>query len=225
MIVVGMPVWCIQEAGEKASIHAGRKPRKCNNTNAYNLLALHHCPRVLHRPPAALLIYFTHSAEDKPAALLHLLRAVLPREQPTLVFVATRHHVEFLHSLLAAEGLETTYVYGSMDQVVDCAVECTGGCCGTWCSTFIPYHAIVQHSFRIMHLFSIHYHACSKEYHAFLDIHARHALESISCLAKYHHDRCTGRSQDQHCQVSLWQVPCHARHRRGSTRHRHPVAG
>lgn len=61
----------------------------------------------------------SHSAEEKPAALLHLLRATLPREQPTLVFVATRHHVEFLHGLLAAEGLETTYVYGSMDQVRD----------------------------------------------------------------------------------------------------------
>ena len=36
---------------------------------------------------------------------------------PTLVFAATRHHVEYLHTLLGLEGLQTACVYGQMDQV------------------------------------------------------------------------------------------------------------
>jgi len=34
----------------------------------------------------------------------------------TVVFVATRHHCEFLHSLCSAVGLSATVVYGTMDQ-------------------------------------------------------------------------------------------------------------
>ncbi len=75
------------------------------------------------------MTHTSHRAEDKPAALLHVLQDVLPRQQPTLVFVSTRHHVEFLHALLTAEGLETTCVYGSMDQVC--------GCVGVWGGLFV----------------------------------------------------------------------------------------
>jgi hypothetical protein len=56
-------------------------------------------------------------AEDKPAALLWLVREVVPQQQLTLVFAATRHHVEFLHQLLTKEGVNAACVYGSMDQV------------------------------------------------------------------------------------------------------------
>jgi ATP-dependent RNA helicase DDX54/DBP10 len=55
--------------------------------------------------------------EDKPAALLWLLQEVIPLDSPTLIFMATRHHVEFLHTLLAREGLKASCVYGQMDQV------------------------------------------------------------------------------------------------------------
>ena len=55
--------------------------------------------------------------EDKAAALLWLLREVIPADSPTLVFAATRHHVEFLHTLLTREGLRSCCVYGQMDQV------------------------------------------------------------------------------------------------------------
>ena len=54
--------------------------------------------------------------EDKPAALLWLLKEVIAPEAPTLVFAATRHHVEFLHTLLAREGLRSCCIYGQMDQ-------------------------------------------------------------------------------------------------------------
>lgn len=36
---------------------------------------------------------------DKPAALLFLLREVIPEDDMTIVFVATRHHAEFLHEV------------------------------------------------------------------------------------------------------------------------------
>ncbi len=54
--------------------------------------------------------------EDKDAALLWLLREVVPPASPTLVFAATRHHVEYLHTLLGLAGLQSACVYGQMDQ-------------------------------------------------------------------------------------------------------------
>ena len=55
--------------------------------------------------------------EDKDAALLWLLREVVAPGAPTLVFAATRHHVEYLHTLLGLDGIQTACVYGQMDQV------------------------------------------------------------------------------------------------------------
>ena len=57
-------------------------------------------------------------AEDKVAALLWLVREAIEEGQPTLVFAATRHHVEFLHTLMTKEGIEAACVYGAMDQVI-----------------------------------------------------------------------------------------------------------
>lgn len=51
------------------------------------------------------------------AALLWLLQEVIPQGSPTLIFTATRHHVEFLNTLLTGKGLQTACVYGQMDQV------------------------------------------------------------------------------------------------------------
>ena len=58
-----------------------------------------------------------HRKEDKPAALLWLLREVVGPGAPTIVFASTRHHVEFLHTLLSAAGVACACVYGAMDQV------------------------------------------------------------------------------------------------------------
>lgn len=54
--------------------------------------------------------------EDKLAALLLLVREVIPAGRPTLIFASTRHHVDLLAQLLAAEGIPATYVYGTLDQ-------------------------------------------------------------------------------------------------------------
>ena len=60
--------------------------------------------------------FFNIKSDDKPAAFLHLVRDILPSDQQTIVFAATRHHVEFLFQLLQVEGIETSCVYGEMDQ-------------------------------------------------------------------------------------------------------------
>lgn len=58
-----------------------------------------------------------HRAEDKIAALLWLVREAIGEGAPTLVFASTRHHVEFLHTLMTKEGIDAACVYGAMDQV------------------------------------------------------------------------------------------------------------
>ncbi|OQR83125.1 DEAD/DEAH box RNA helicase [Achlya hypogyna] len=60
--------------------------------------------------------FFTMRTEDKPAALVYLLRDVIPSTEQTIVFAATRHHVEFLHELLQACHIDSSCVYGDMDQ-------------------------------------------------------------------------------------------------------------
>ena len=42
------------------------------------------------------LAFFSCRGDDKPAALLHLLREVVPPEAQAVVFCSTRHHVELL---------------------------------------------------------------------------------------------------------------------------------
>lgn len=63
------------------------------------------------------LAFFTVRNDDKIAAVLHLLRDVLPADQLTILFAATRHHVEYLMALCAREGIPAACVYGCMDQV------------------------------------------------------------------------------------------------------------
>ena len=55
--------------------------------------------------------------EDKLAALIWILREFVSEGQPSIVFASTRHHVEFLYSILQAAGLSVACVYGAMDQV------------------------------------------------------------------------------------------------------------
>lgn len=54
--------------------------------------------------------------EEKLGALLHLVRDVVTPEQPTILFTATRHHVEYLYNMLSKEGIGCACVFGSMDQ-------------------------------------------------------------------------------------------------------------
>ncbi|XP_069569877.1 ATP-dependent RNA helicase DDX54 [Brachyistius frenatus] len=62
------------------------------------------------------LSFFHLRMDDKPALLLHLLRHVVKPQEQTVVFAATKHHVEYLKQLLSAEGLEVAYIYSALDQ-------------------------------------------------------------------------------------------------------------
>nr|XP_054754482.1 LOW QUALITY PROTEIN: ATP-dependent RNA helicase DDX54-like [Lytechinus pictus] len=53
---------------------------------------------------------------DKTAVLLHLLRSVIQPNQLTVVFLATRHHVEYVRELLDQAGISCTYIYSALDQ-------------------------------------------------------------------------------------------------------------
>uniref|UniRef100_A0A665VZR8 RNA helicase n=1 Tax=Echeneis naucrates TaxID=173247 RepID=A0A665VZR8_ECHNA len=62
------------------------------------------------------LSFFHLRVDNKPAMLLHLLRNVVKPQEQTVVFVATKHHVEYLKELLSSEGLDCAYIYSALDQ-------------------------------------------------------------------------------------------------------------
>lgn len=66
--------------------------------------------------PDLKLAFFTVRHEEKHAALLYLIREQITSDQQTLIFVSTKHHVEFLNTLFREEGIEPSVCYGDMDQ-------------------------------------------------------------------------------------------------------------
>uniref|UniRef100_A0A2C9KH82 RNA helicase n=1 Tax=Biomphalaria glabrata TaxID=6526 RepID=A0A2C9KH82_BIOGL len=61
------------------------------------------------------LSFFSCRDSDKCALLLYLLKHIIKPNEQTVVFAATKHHVEFLHLLLTLCGLSVTYIYSSLD--------------------------------------------------------------------------------------------------------------
>ncbi|KAL2612800.1 hypothetical protein R1flu_024492 [Riccia fluitans] len=66
--------------------------------------------------PDLKLVIFTVRNDEKPAALVYIVRELIPANQQTIIFVSTKHHVEFLHELFKSEGIELSVIYGAMDQ-------------------------------------------------------------------------------------------------------------
>ncbi|KAM4708557.1 ATP-dependent RNA helicase DDX54 isoform 1-T2 [Discoglossus pictus] len=62
------------------------------------------------------LSFFHVREEDKPAVLLYLLRCVVKPQEQTVVFVATKHHAEYLRELLNMQGVPCSHIYSSLDQ-------------------------------------------------------------------------------------------------------------
>ncbi|KAK1263010.1 putative DEAD-box ATP-dependent RNA helicase 29 [Acorus gramineus] len=60
--------------------------------------------------------FFTLRQEEKYAALIYLAREQIRVNEQTLIFVSTKHHVEFLSTLFREEGIEPSMCYGDMDQ-------------------------------------------------------------------------------------------------------------
>ena len=67
-------------------------------------------------PETLRLAFFHGRMESKPALLLHTLTHVIPEDQQVVVFVATRHHVEYLHALLDMAGIDNTFIYSQLDS-------------------------------------------------------------------------------------------------------------
>ncbi|XP_078467731.1 ATP-dependent RNA helicase DDX54-like [Lampetra planeri] len=62
------------------------------------------------------LAFMCSRADDKPCVLLHLLRTVVKPHEQTVVFVATKHHVEYLRELVSQAGMSCAYIYSALDQ-------------------------------------------------------------------------------------------------------------
>eukprot|EP00899_Mesostigma_viride_P007557 jgi/Mesvir1/16802/Mv15167-RA.1 len=60
--------------------------------------------------------FFMVRDQDKVGSLLYVLKEVVAEGQQTIVFTCTRHHVEFLHTILEAVGIPCSMVYGALDQ-------------------------------------------------------------------------------------------------------------
>lgn len=61
-------------------------------------------------------VFVTVPGPDKEGLLGYLLGRHIPAGQQTVVFVATKHHVEYICAVLAHLGISAAGVYGSMDQ-------------------------------------------------------------------------------------------------------------
>lgn len=62
------------------------------------------------------LHFFVCRSVEKEACLFWLLREKVEPGQRTIVFAATKYHVEYLHELCSKAGMKTDYIYGAMDQ-------------------------------------------------------------------------------------------------------------
>jgi len=54
--------------------------------------------------------------DDKMALLLRMLQTVIKDNEQTVVFVATKHHVEYVRELLEHAGISCSFIYSSLDQ-------------------------------------------------------------------------------------------------------------
>ena len=62
------------------------------------------------------LLFFVWRSNDKPAVLLYLLRDLIGEKETTIIFAATKYHVEYLQELFKTAGIGASYIYGTMDH-------------------------------------------------------------------------------------------------------------
>jgi ATP-dependent RNA helicase DDX54/DBP10 len=62
------------------------------------------------------LHFFVVRSNEKDAALMYVINEHIQATQQTIIFAATRYHVEYLHELLSKAGLKSVYIFGAMDQ-------------------------------------------------------------------------------------------------------------
>ncbi|XKL62330.1 hypothetical protein PGB90_002163 [Kerria lacca] len=66
-------------------------------------------------PDTLELNFFYCRPEEREATLLCLLKHLVKKDSMTIVFAATKHHVEYLHAILLHSGILNTYVYSDLD--------------------------------------------------------------------------------------------------------------
>jgi len=79
----------------------------------YKLLKLDHEHRL--SDDLKIDFFFCKSSEKIPA-LLYILNEIIGKEETTIIFAATKYHVEYLNSVLTSAWYEVTFVYGSLDM-------------------------------------------------------------------------------------------------------------
>ena len=62
------------------------------------------------------LIHLGCRNEDKLATLLHLLKNVIKSNEQIIVFLPTRHHIEYIKEILDQCFIPSTYLYSSLDS-------------------------------------------------------------------------------------------------------------
>lgn len=63
------------------------------------------------------LAFFMIRTKEKMSALVHLITEVIPKDDLTIIFAATKHHVEYVKDLLLARAnIKCSAIFGSMDQ-------------------------------------------------------------------------------------------------------------
>ncbi|KAL4907152.1 ATP-dependent RNA helicase dbp10 [Aspergillus multicolor] len=84
------------------------------------LYILHEVIKMPTGPTEASLRFKERKLDDSKKRKREMDRSVNMKESPTkhstIVFAATKHHVDYLYSLLREAGFATSYVYGSLDQ-------------------------------------------------------------------------------------------------------------
>lgn len=66
-------------------------------------------------PQELELFYFIVRPDERVAALFVLLKNCIKSNEQTIVFAATKYHVEYLHMLLENAGIPNTYIYSNLD--------------------------------------------------------------------------------------------------------------
>ncbi|XP_067665938.1 ATP-dependent RNA helicase DDX54-like isoform X2 [Haliotis asinina] len=62
------------------------------------------------------LSFLACRAVDKLPLLIYLLQSVIKAKEQTVIFAATKHHVEYLNMVLSKAGIPSSYIYSSLDQ-------------------------------------------------------------------------------------------------------------
>jgi len=66
-------------------------------------------------PETLKMAFFYVRGDMKDACLLYLLKEMIGLDQQTVIFTATRHHVEYLQTLLELANITATYIYSNLD--------------------------------------------------------------------------------------------------------------